>query len=572
MGENEEIIKGIVFDGWEWDGHELIYQGDYVSNFFPRIESVNRIIYTDDQREEYRVDILIGFLDVQKLVQDVNLGKLDVLDFQKEIDIRCYVKMGKKKYLLELLRYQISFSAQQQEREKYISEKLGYVHLGARKIVYNAGNRIIGGDGINIIPDGSLKKYNLAVNPDMEDRVLERKIKSMLHLQLGITEVLFSYFILALLREPFQSAGVPIRFCMYLLGENQSFKTTLATNYCSLYNRDEDIENWIHNLTGSEAKLLHVLDIEKDCVSIIDDLNHSDSRSQERQQEAKLSTLIRTAANNVGKETMRGQYDINAQVLFCGEYPLKNISTNNRLIVLLLEKGMIDRKKLQSIQSDPLVLSTFAEKFICWVIDNYDRICADIRQYYQQFLDNRANEEGYQERLNRSAGVLGTAYRIFLSFCEDRGWDMGLDMGWFNVTLVNTLEKQIDCLQLEPKEETDCIVAMYEAYYLEDSHGHVTKKRSEWGGKQIYYDKKSDLIYIRGNKWEEMAREALPVPMRLSEISAKFEENGILCVDKNKNHARTKKLSGLRCYVFSHNAWRDYAKDLAYAQQESNCL
>lgn len=486
MGVNSEMIKAIA-DDWKWDGERLKYQGEFVCNFFPRIESVNRVIYTDGQREEHRVDILISFLDAQKLVQDINLDILDKLDFQTEIDIRCYIKQGRKKYLLELIRYQISFKAQQQDGVKYISEKLGYVHLTDKMIVYNAGNRIIGGNEIDIVSDDSLKKYNMAVNPDMSDRALECKIKAMLHLQLGITEVLFSYFILSLLREPFQSAGVPIRFCMYLLGENQSFKTTLAANYCALYNRDEDVERWIHNLTGSEAKLLHALDIEKDCVSIIDDLNHSDSRSQERQQEAKLSTLIRTAANNVGKETMRDQYDINAQVLFCGEYPLKNISTNNRLIVLILEKGTIDRKKLQSIQNDSLALSTFAEKFICWVLDHYDGICDEIEQRYKFFLDNRANGDGYQERLNRSACVLSVAYRVFLSFCEDKGWDMGLDMERFDLTLENMLRKQIDYLQLEPKEEIDCISAMYESYRMEEWYENVTKKQSKWGGGKNRY-------------------------------------------------------------------------------------
>lgn len=90
------------------------------------------------------------------------------------------------------------------------------------------------------------------------------------------------------------------------------------------------------------------------------------------------------------------------------------------------------------------------------------------------------------------------------------------------------------------------------------------------GKKQIYYDEKRNLIYIRKDKWEEMGKKAFPVPMRLSEILTKFEENGILCVDRNKNHTRTKKLLGLRCFVFNHKAWRDYMSEVINSEQESD--
>ena len=51
-------------------------------------------------------------------------------------------------------------------------------------------------------------------------------------------------------------------------------------------------------------------------IAIVDDLNLDDSKNREREQEAKIGSLIRASANGVGRDTMKGQKVINAQPLF----------------------------------------------------------------------------------------------------------------------------------------------------------------------------------------------------------------------------------------------------------------
>lgn len=113
--------------------------------------------------------------------------------------------------------------------------------------------------------------------------------------------------------------------------------------------------------------------MEKNMVSIIDDLNLDDSKRKE--QEAKISGLIRAATNGVGRETMRDQKAINAQPIFCGEYLLRNISTNNRLLIVHLKQGQINKEKLLEIQKNANLLTAFAEQFITWVLMEYRSLC-----------------------------------------------------------------------------------------------------------------------------------------------------------------------------------------------------
>ena len=532
------------------------------SKFLPVLTSVIRITRVSDMWIQTQLEITVCFSTDQYTVKGLKLDDLKHVDFQLDVDSRCYVEDKQtRECLIDFIMYQLSRIDDDQIQNIYSLDKLGYAYINGM-VVYNAGSRIIGAKGIKVISDASLKKYSLVKDRSIPSEKLNARINQMIQLNDGITPILFSYLILALLREPFHKAGVPIRFCMYLLGESQSFKTTLATYYCSIYNRDTDVECWLHNLTATETALMSILDKEKDCISIIDDLNKSDSKSQERLQEAKISALIRVAANDVGKETIRNQKEVNSQVLFCGEYPLKNISTNNRLIVLFLKQGMIDSKKLLKVEEKPVFLSTFADSFIQWVLKNYERVCDDIRCSYEDFIQNRANDPGYQERLNRSAGILSVAYQIFLNYCKDNSWNVYLSKEQYEMILVNVIRDQIEYLQLDAPEEEDCIAKLYEALRYEMNADNVINTRPNYCWENlIYHNTGNDCIYIPGSKLDEMICDFCCKKSKLELVNS-FEKVGILCVDRNKNHTRTKKLAGKRCYVFRYDIWTEYVKGL----------
>ena len=481
----------------------LTYDGQMISNYCPVVVTVK--IYVNGDKPEPHVvlkAILKDGTETPEII--IPLRDLKALDIQTDLDYRCCDVTDKSRFFVHrLIR---NLAAQQQAVEVYRANTLGFFHYNGR-VAYNAGSRLLGDLGVKV--ELNTQGYNFCPPDDVPDEQLAAHIRAIIQLKPQVTAPIFAYFILGILRDLFREAGVPIKFCMFLHGKQQSMKTTLATYLCSLYDRHLDVEQHLHNLTATEAKLHEVLHIEKDMTAIIDDLNLDDSKRKEREQEAKISGLIRAAANDVGRETLRNQKSINAQLLLCGEYLLRNTSTNNRLLILHLEQGMIDKQKLLEIQRDATLLTAFAEQFITWVLDHYQTLCRLIRTQYDSIMELRAGGIFYQERLNRSGAIISIAFGIFLKFCKSKGWKVGLSAQAFNAIIANVLEQQVEYLNLQGKDEPDYIVEVFKLLREASDCGLVKRGRPKnniWKS-QIYYDDNQERILIISEKMGQMSLE-----------------------------------------------------------------
>lgn len=548
---------------FSYDGTNLEYDGKPIANCLPVVKAVKSYVQEKTAETCVTVSAIVGN-GTETPEITIPIRQLNTLDIQTDLDPRCYEHPDKRsRYLIQnLLRYQAS---QKEATEVYRADTLGFHHYHG-KVAFNAGSRVIGDLGVEV--EVATKGYNFFPPAKVSNEQLGAHVKSILQLEPSATAPIFAYFILGLLRDLFRTAGVPIHFCMYLVGKQQAMKTTLATYLCSLYDRHEDVERHLHNLTATEIKLHEVLNLEKDMVSIIDDLNLDDSKRKEREQEAKISGLIRAAANGVGRETMRDQKSISAQPLFCGEYLLKNTSTNNRLLIVHLEQGQINKEKLLEIQKDANLLTAFAEQFISWILDNYKPLSDFVAGQYNSILELRAGGIFYQERLNRSAAVLSIAYGVFLQFCKLKGWDVGLPAPKFSVIMESLLEHQIEDLNLEGKDAPDYVIELFQQLRFEQDHDLVREgrpKKALWKA-SIYHDDSSDRVYILGSKMIEMC----------GRISKEFEGNDllhklldaldrekILIKDNCKNGTRSKKEGGRRCYVLDYSRWLEYMNEVA---------
>lgn len=548
---------------FSYDGTNLEYDDKPIANCLPVVKAVKSYVQNKTAETCVTVSAIVGN-GTETPEITIPIRQLNTLDIQTDLDPRCYEYPDKRsRYLIQnLLRYQAS---QKEVTEVYRADTLGFHHYRG-KVAFNAGSRVIGDLGVEV--EVATKGYNFFPPAKVSNEQLAAHVKSIIQLEPSATAPIFAYFILGLLRDLFRTAGVPIHFCMYLVGKQQAMKTTLATYLCSLYDRHEDVERHLHNLTATEIKLHEVLNLEKDMVSIIDDLNLDDSKRKEREQEAKISGLIRAAANGVGRETMRNQKSISAQPLFCGEYLLKNTSTNNRLLIVHLEQGQINKEKLLEIQKDANLLTAFAELFISWILDNYKPLSDFIAGQYNSILELRAGGIFYQERLNRSAAVLSIAYGVFLQFCKSKGWDVGLPAPKFSVIMESLLEHQIEDLNLEGKDAPDYVIELFQQFRFEQDHDLVREgrpKKALWKA-SIYHDDSSNRVYILGSKMIEMC----------GKISKEFEGNDllhklldaldreeILIKDNCKNGTRSKKEGGRRCYVLDYSRWSQYMNEVA---------
>lgn len=549
-------------DRFNFDGTRLEYNGCPIANCAPVVKAVKKLTWNGHTETILTISaVLADWTEVPEA--NISLRQLNAFDIQNDLDFRCYAFPGKTQPLIQnLIR---GLAAEKEATEVYVANTLGFLHYNG-KVAYNAGSRLIGDLGVEV--ELKTKGYRFLPPANVSNEQLAAHIKSIIQLEPSVTAPIFAYSVLGILRDLFRTAGVPIHFCMYLVGEQQAMKTTLATYLCSLYDRHEDVERHLHNLTATEIKLHEVLNLEKDMVSIIDDLNLDDSKRKEREQEAKISGLIRAAANGVGRETMRDQKSINAQPLFCGEYLLKNTSTNNRLLIVHLEQGQINKEKLLEIQKDANLLTAFAEQFISWILDNYKSLCDFIAKQYTSILELRAGGIFYQERLNRSAAVLSLAYGVFLQFCKSKGWNVGLTASEFSIIMENLLEHQIEDLNLEGKDKPDYVIELFQLLRFEQDHGLVRDgrpKKAIWKA-DIYYDDDSGRVYILSEKMLKMCQgigKKYGGNNLLHDLLDALERDRILIKDNCKNGTRSKKEGGRRCYVLDYNRWLQYMEEIA---------
>lgn len=561
MNHELQGLSSSLPNGYKFDSSGLSVDGEKVANYLPVVSKVRKCVLGD--RVEIYIVLSAVLANGRKLPEiNVPLRGLDYLNMQDDLDYQCYNYSKKSRSrICDLVRYLI---AQRNAVEVFQANTLGFIHYRDR-VAFNAGSKLIGDLGVEVELNTTGYSFNPPVGVPNEQ--LCGYVRSIIQLNPSITAPIFAYFILAILRDLYRQAGVPIRFCLFLFGEQQSMKTTLATYLCSLYDRLEDIERHVHNLTATEARLHEVLRLEKDTVAIIDDLNFDDSKRKEREQESKISGLIRASANGVGKETVRDQKRINAQPLFCGEYLLKNVSTNNRLLILHLEQGQINKEKLLEIQKDANLLTAFAEQFIVWLLDNYQELCQFIQTQYDSFMHLRAGGVFYQERINRSGAVMSIAYGVFLKFCKVKGWNVGVTANDFNVIVENTLEHQIEILNLEGKKEPDYIVELFQLYKDEEYLGTVREGRPKriWKG-TIYHDEDSERVYIRNDRMNELSQKIskkLNLPVTLRDLLNALDKERIIIKDNNRNRARAKTEAKQRCYVLNYTRLQDYVQEIA---------
>lgn len=499
---------------------------------------------------------------------EIEYNALKSIDYQYEIDSRiCLSYALDSKEVNRLIFKMIQRMLPEIiTKERVVLEKLGWYSYNGRHL-YCIGNGFIGSSGndVEVCCSDEVRCYRLEYKecPDnLRGQMITGLITSYINLYEGKSVILLLYLIVGLLRSVYHEAGLTIKFCAMIVGENQTYKTTIASYGTSIYNRITDVEDGIHNLTSSKIKLMQQLEIEKDKVCIIDDMNKSDLKSIERKQTGMVSDLIRMAANNIGRSTMNYDNSINAQVLFCGEYALSNESTNNRLVLIPFYKDEIDKEKLSEFEKKSEYLGLFVEDFISWAVQNYEIIIMKLKSYKDSFYSARKGVKQYQERLQYNYFVLGTAFNVLQMFFGDRNiiiasFNIHKIKGW----LENAMQSQIEYLEMDGKQEVDYIKELYVA--LEDNYSEYVFKKAginEWIGK-ICYDKKEDLMCIPGDVMSKMIEDRTGQGATAYTIANQFIEHGLLSIDNNKNGSRTKKVLRKRAYCIWYTDWQNYVKE-----------
>lgn len=466
----------------------------------------------------------------------------------------------------QFIRYQIVWM---KPIVSYEISHLGYAMINGKR-VYCFGNKVLGATDLDIRIADEIKGYELQYHR-VDAHALARGLDKFLNVNPAVSLAMISYLVLGLSRQVFFDADVPVKFVMFVVGEQQSFKTTLASLFFNLYNRQDNIETHLQNYSSSTPKLVQVLDQFKDTTLVFDDMNESNSSSVKRRQEEAVASLIQMAANNIGKKTTRNAYKVAGQLVFCGEYMLTNPSTVNRTILLQFTQDMFDCRKVEELEAYADTIPQFAEEYVSWILKNYDSVKEYIRQRYGIFMNELSENNTDQKRIVTSANILRIAFELFMNFCEYQGWQNLLTYkDVFSLHLTNLICKQVDVYQLAQKEKPDICCELYFSIherYFNDLPEKAPKKNFV---PPVYYDERNELVYIRGEAATEFIHLRTGEIVPYLEIFREFDKLNLLISYRSKDKSRSINAPKTkhRYYCIRYMDWREYVKGQSMGNEE----
>ena len=541
----------------------LFYKNKRIASGFAKVESVTNKVLSSG-RVITTLDLTI-ISEKAKHSRSYTTSELDATSFSELVNV-LYFELphsSSVEHFKQTIRYQLS---RMHAKMVYEIDHLGFNTVCGKKY-YAFGQKVIGeqqGSVNDICVSSSLKDYKLEYT-EQSNHELEIGLDKYLSIKPAVSLAMFAYLTLGLSRQVFLDANVPIKFVLFIVGKNQSFKTTLSSLFFNVYGRHENLERHVYNFTSSEALLRTVLDQSKDITLVFDDLNLSDSKAEMRTQERLVSSLIRTAANNIPKQTKNSSYLVSGQLVFCGEYTLRNISTNNRIFLLQFASNMFEKSAINELYKYADVIPQFAYEFVAWLLQNYSDMTAFVYNEYNVYLRERETQATSQERLHMSEFVLNAAFQLCCNFFEYKGWSNLLRFkGEFKMYISNLVNEQIEELHLNGEVETDYCFELFHAlnnaYQFED---FPEKKPNGEVKPDLYYSAKKDLLCITGDYAASLLFERTKKVVSYRHIFEDFYKHGFLDLDNNKANSRTKYVGTCkkRYYCIFYSEWKQYVEE-----------
>lgn len=394
----------------------------YIGNFMPLVDALVEM-YEDGVSELY-ARITLQFADGTKRESlTVLLKELEKIDWSNNIDLRCILNpdVGKaSEHIASVIRLQC---AKARLEKMTIINRIG-THYVEQIPVFYTGDRLIWPEGIADKPAvkwSPLLNMKLAIDSNCPEEEAVAGMMRIVNLSPEAGTILFSQNLLYVMREAFVAAGTTPRTIVYLHGKTGVKKTTYSGFQTQLYNRHEPLEP-LTRLNATIAAAVNLLYEKSDCIVVFDDLFPAQDREIHRQQEKTLLELTRVIGDGIEPARMRGwkvaKEPPRCGILFTGEYYIGSGSDAARLLPVHMMTP-IDNNKLTACQNEPLMLSTFYSYFITWYITHFDDVVNLLKGWIEQY---RSTKTDIHARLQETQFCLEAAFRIFLTYCEDKGF------------------------------------------------------------------------------------------------------------------------------------------------------
>lgn len=224
--------------------------------------------------------------------------------------------------------------------------------------------------------------------------------------------------------ELFAEAGFVPRFVTFLNGRTGSLKTSIALCLYKIFGELKDTPE--ANFNDTETALEIKLGTACSRVLLVDDFRPPVTATGGRQNLEKLEKIIRFVGDRISKARSNPElgrakeFPPTGCCLITGEDTGGSQSSLLRCLVLSIEKGDIDGRKLQKYQDNPILLQTHMYHFLCWCGTHGDWLVHYIKENFKKER-NYYSEKVHERRIADTGATLVLVAHIFLCYAATVG-------------------------------------------------------------------------------------------------------------------------------------------------------
>ena len=392
---------------------------------------------------------------------------------------------------------------------------------------------IMQGDKVPICAP-ELPKFN--INTDLEEKTLLEYARELVTLAPGVTDILFSISLLAVLRPIFSEISYPADFFIGLFGKSGTLKST----YTKLFFRDSN-EQFLYFDRSNRRQIIQCLEKYSGHTVVVDDYHPSAKKYDRERQQSILDMIARYADSGQG-----------ALTVITGEFMEGCFSLQDRMIQIQVHKKNTSDStfpnKLQQLQSNTDRLWSLLYEFSVKAYLKFD----DTKEFLNKEL-KRLNNNITPFRISRNINHIIATLRLFEHLFPDiKQWNIDKQL---ETSVNEIITEQIKHMEVVRRLEYE--QDWTKEFYLMINTTDIVRrydKHSGVGTGEILI--KGDCIYITELTLEREMRKCLGCNVKSGDIVRHLAKTQVL--EEDQSQARTKKLDGKRYYVVNRSRLKLY--------------
>jgi hypothetical protein len=302
-----------------------------------------------------------------------------------------------------------------------------YAHTGWRDIegehLFLGGAGAVGREGINVVLQGNLARYNLPVDVSQGPSAEESVRTSLEFLNISNPEVtwpLWAAMYLSPLAELLEPA-----FTLWVLGRSGGFKSTLTALALCHFGHFTD-SNMPITWEATANFLEKAMAILKDHPLVIDDYPPGANRAAAREQDAKVERIIRSQGNRSGRGRLqsdtqfRSIYIPRGMLVTSGEQLPVGESWTARVFVCEAEENECRVELLTAAQEKSDAYRYAMAHYIVWLQRVWRSLESNLRPDWESWRV-KAISPGMHTRLPSSIAWLYVAFELAMRYAEEIG-------------------------------------------------------------------------------------------------------------------------------------------------------